>query len=123
MTHSSSDIILKMGWCPVKYVIAVLACHVVIGKTPQIPCVSVSCNPRTVEPTHTFHEQLIVVKNQFLAARNKNRISRATRNLLYLVESSTKQYWLFLSRHKIGQFEGRKYIIPEQHKIIDFLQG
>ena len=33
------------------------------GKTPQIPCVSVFCNPRTVEPTHTFQEQLIVVKN------------------------------------------------------------
>jgi hypothetical protein len=40
-----------------------------------------------------------------------------------LVESSTKQYWLFLSHHKIGQFDGRKYIILEQHKIIDFLQG
>jgi hypothetical protein len=32
-------------------------------KTPQIPCVSVSCNPQTVEPTHTFQEQLIVVEN------------------------------------------------------------
>ena len=31
MTHSSFDIILKMGWCPVEYVIAVLACHIVIS--------------------------------------------------------------------------------------------
>jgi hypothetical protein len=31
MTRSSFDIILKMGWCPVEYVIAVLACHVVIS--------------------------------------------------------------------------------------------
>jgi hypothetical protein len=33
------------------------------GKTLQIPSVSVFCKPRTVEPTHTFQEQLIVVKN------------------------------------------------------------
>jgi hypothetical protein len=31
MTRSSFDIILKVGWCPVEYVIAVLACHVVIS--------------------------------------------------------------------------------------------
>ena len=48
----------------------------IIEKTPQIPSVSVFCNPPTVEPTHTFQEQLIVVKNRFLAAQNKNRISQ-----------------------------------------------
>jgi hypothetical protein len=92
------------------------------GKTPQIPSVSVFCNPRTVDLTCTFQEQLIVGKNQFLAARNKNSISQAAQ-IFYLVEGSTEQYWLFLSRHEIGQYEGRKYIIPEQHTIIDFLLG
>jgi hypothetical protein len=59
---------------------SLLYCPFIFGKTPQIPSVSIFCNPRTVEPTHTFQEQLIVVKNRILAARNKNRISQATRN-------------------------------------------
>ena len=92
------------------------------GKTPQIPSVSVFCNPRTVDLICTFQEQLIVVEDRFLAAQNKNSISQATQ-FFYLVESSTKEYWLFLSRHEIGPYEGQKFIIPEQHKIIDFLLG
>ncbi len=51
--------------------------NILKGKTPQIPSVSVFCNPRTVVLTCAFQEQLIVVKNQFLAARNKNSISQA----------------------------------------------
>jgi hypothetical protein len=78
--------------------------------------------PRTVDLTCTFQEQLIVVEVCFLAARNKNSFSQAA-HFFYIVKSSTKQYWLFLSRHKIGPYEGPKYIIPEQHKIIDFLPG
>ena len=50
---------------------------VIIGITPQIPSVSVFCNPRTVDLTCTFQEQLIVVEDRFLAARNKNSISLA----------------------------------------------
>jgi hypothetical protein len=57
-----------------------------------------------------------------LASRNKNSISQATQNC-YKVKSSTKQYWLFLSRHEIDPYEGPKYIIPEQHEMIDFLLG
>ncbi len=91
-------------------------------KTTQIPSVSVFCNPRTVDLTCTFQEQLIVVEDQFLASRNKNNISQAA-HFFHIVKSSTKQYWLFLSRHGIGPYEGPKYIIPEQQEIIDFLLG
>jgi hypothetical protein len=38
------------------------------GKTTQIPSVSVFCNPRTVDLTCTFQDQLMVVKDQFLAS-------------------------------------------------------
>ena len=53
-----------------------------IGKTPQIPSVSVFCNPGTVDLTCTFQEQLIVVEEQFLAAQNKNSISQAAQKNL-----------------------------------------
>ena len=81
---------------------------ILLGKNPQILSVSVLCNPRTVDLTCTFQEQLLVVEDRFLAAQNKNSISQATQ-FFYLVESSTKEYWLFLSRHEIGQYEGPKW--------------
>ena len=94
----------------------------IIGKTTQIPSVSIFCNPRTVDLTCTFQEQLIVVEDRFLSSRNKNSISQASQKKLYSKEQH-KQYWLFLSRHEIDPYEGPKYIIPEQHKMIDFLLG
>jgi hypothetical protein len=53
-----------------------------IGKTPQMPSVSVFCNLRTVDLTCTFQEQLIVGKNRFLAAQNKNSVSQAAQIFL-----------------------------------------
>ncbi len=38
-------------------------CLVNLGKITQIPSVSVFCNPRTVDLTCTFQEQLIVVED------------------------------------------------------------
>ena len=58
----------------------------ILGKTTQIPSVSIFCNPRTVDLTCTFQEQLIVVEDQFLAARNKNSISQAAQKKLYSKE-------------------------------------
>ncbi len=71
------------------------------GKTPQIPSVSIFCNPRTVELTCTFQEQLIVVKSWLLVAWNKNSISQAGQKNLscweqhktILVVSLTSQNW------------------------------
>ncbi len=73
----------------------------IYGKTTQIPSVSVFCNPRTVDLTCTFQEQLIVVEDRFLAFRNKNSISQAAQKKLYskeqhktiLVVSLTSQNW------------------------------
>ena len=38
----------------------------IIGKTTQIPSVSVFCNPQTVDLACTFQEQLVVVKDFFI---------------------------------------------------------
>jgi hypothetical protein len=72
------------GNCRLQQLTALLKIHALLiyGKTPQIPSVSVFCNPRTVDLTCTFQEQLIVGKNRILAARNKNCISQAAQIFL-----------------------------------------
>ena len=68
---------------------------ILCGTSAHIPCVSFFCNPRTVEPTHTFQEQLIVVKNQFLAARKNNSISQAARNYFILLRAAQNNIGCF----------------------------
>ncbi len=65
------------------------------GKTPQIPCVSIFCNPRTVEPTYTFQEQLIVAKKWFLAARNNISISQAAQSCFILLRAARNNIGCF----------------------------
>ena len=80
---------LLIGGPPIKLANFFLPKHqfqswIMYGKTPQIPSVGVFCNPRTVDLTCTFQEQLIVPKNRFLAAQNKNSISQAAQKNILL---------------------------------------
>ena len=94
------------------------------GETPQIPSVSVFCNPRTVDLACTFQEQLIVAEDRFLASRNKNSISQAAAQFFYLLRAAQNNIGCFSHVTKLTHMRVQnKYIIPEQHEMIEFLLG
>jgi hypothetical protein len=95
----------------------------ILGKTPQIPCVSVFCNPRTVEPTHTFQEQLIVVKNRFLAAQKNNSISQAAQNYFILLRAARNNIGCFSHVTKLANLRVENTSFQSNTKLLIFCRG
>jgi hypothetical protein len=67
----------------------------IMGKLLKYLVVAFFCNPRTVDLTCTFQEQLIVGKNLFLAARNKNSISQAAQIFFILLRAAQNNIGCF----------------------------
>jgi hypothetical protein len=96
-----------------------------IGKTLHIPNFSKTCSPWTVWPFGIIPEQGKCIEIFCLfwwAARNKSGDFWAAQK--YFIFPEQHEFLLFVSFIAQNWLTmGSKHLIPEQHKMLDFLKG